>query len=105
MRSVIGYTLGIAAVVQVTVAVPTVSGQAAGPNACALFKPSELMRLTGRKDVGNRGPQLSGPPELAKGTSECDFLDLSFTLASYMTPAWFARDRGVSEKATDRWLG
>ena len=103
MRCVFQYTLGIAAVVQATVAVRVVSAQASGQHACSLFQPAELIQLTKRKDIGNQGPQPSGPPELAKGTTECDFVNVSVTLTENMTPAWFTRDRGVTEKATTRW--
>jgi hypothetical protein len=103
MRSVIRYALGIAALVQVTVVVPTASGQAVDQHACSLFQPSDLLRITGRKDIGGRGPQASKPGELRTGTTECNFLNISMTLTQNMTPAWFARNRKMSEDAPDRW--
>jgi hypothetical protein len=88
MRSVIRHALGIAALVQVAVVAPTASGQAADQHACSLFQPSDLVRITGRKDIGVRSPQASKPGELRAGTTLCDFLNISMTLTQNMTPAW-----------------
>jgi hypothetical protein len=103
MRSGIRHALGIAALVQVTLVVSTASGQAADQHACSLFQPNDLLRITGRKDIGGRGPRASKPGELRAGTTECDFLNISMTLTQNMTPAWFARNRKMSEDAPDRW--
>ena len=102
MRSAFGFTLGITALVQVTVAVPVAVGQA-DPHACSYFQASDLLRITGRKDLSGQGPQASKPGETRAGTTECDFLNVSMTVTSNMTPAWFARDRKVSEDAPDKW--
>ena len=103
MRSVFGLTLGFTALVQATVAVPLVVGQTADPHACSYFQASDLLQITGRKDLLGQGPQASKPGDTAAGTTECGFLNVSMTVTSNMTPAWFARDRATSEKATDRW--
>ena len=103
MRSALGITLGITALVQVTVAAPAAVGQTADPHACSYFQPSDLLQITGRKDLLGQGPQASKPGETLAGTTECDFLNVSMTVTSNMTPAWFARDRATTEKATDRW--
>jgi hypothetical protein len=103
MRSVIRPAFGIAVLVQVTVVVPTAFGQAADQHACSLFQPSDLLQITGRKDIGGRGPQASKPGELRAGTTQCDFLNISMTLTQNMTAAWFARNRKMSEDAPDRW--
>ena len=103
MRSVFLYTLGIATIVYVGVASPPAAGQAASPNACSLVDAAELQRLTGRKDILGRGPRASSPSELPNYMSECDFLEMSFTLTSTMTPEWFARNRQQSEARPDRW--
>ena len=103
MRSVFGLTLGITALVHATVAVPSSVAQAADPHACSYFQASDLLQITGRKDLLGQGPQASKPGETAAGTTECDFLDVSMTVTSNMTPAWFARDRKVSEDNPTRW--
>ena len=103
MRSAIRYTLGIATIVHVGVALPPAAGQAASPNACSLFDAAELQQLTGRKDILGKGPQASSPSDLPKYMSECDFLEMSFTLTSTMTPEWFARNRQQSEARPDKW--
>ena len=102
MRSVFGFTLGITALVRIAVAAP-VAAQAADPHACSYFPASDLLQITGRKDVLGSGPQASKPGETAAGTTECDFLNVSMTVTSNMTPAWFARDRKVSEDNPTRW--
>src|SRR5690349_2462734 len=91
MRSGVLYTLGVTALVQVSMAVPSASGQAAGPHACSYFQASDLLRITGRKDILGRGLQASKPGDLRAGTTECDFLSVSMTLTTDMTPEWFAR--------------
>ena len=103
MRPVSGLTLGIAAVVQVTVAAPVALGQAADPHACSYFQASDLLRITGRKDEIGQGLRASKPGETRAGTTECDFLSISMTVTSNMTPAWFARDRKMSEDTPDKW--
>lgn len=103
MRPVSGFTLGIAALVHVTVAVPSAIGQAADPHACSYFQASDLLRITGRKDEIGQGLRASKPGETGAGTTECDFLSISMTVTSNMTPAWFARDRKMSEDTPDKW--
>jgi hypothetical protein len=103
VRSATRYTLGIATIVHVGTAPPPAAGQAAGPNACSLFDAAQLQQLTGRKDILGKGPQASSPSDLPKYMSECDFLEMSFTLTTTMTPEWFARNRQQSEARPDRW--
>jgi len=104
MRSIIRCGVGITALIQVTVAVPVAVGQAADPHACTYLTASDWLRITGKKDIGNQGPQASKPGETGAGTTECDFLSISLTVTSNMTPAWFARDKQNIEKgATDKW--
>jgi hypothetical protein len=91
MRPVTPYALAIAMLVQAALALPTLEAQASGPTACSLIDPAELMRVTGRKDILNRGPQAYDGR--VKGLSECGFLELSFALTSNMTPEWFNRNR------------
>ena len=103
MRFGIRSVLGITALLQITVMVPTASSQAANQHACSLVQTGDLLQITGRKDLLGQGPQASKPGETLAGTTECDFLNVSMTVTSNMTPAWFARDRATTEKATDRW--
>ena len=103
MRSILGLTLGISALVHVTVAAPAADGQATDPHACTYFPASELLKITGRKDVLGEGPQASKPGDLREGTTECDFLSVSMTVTSKMTPEWFARDRKVAENNPTKW--
>jgi hypothetical protein len=103
MRSVFGVTLGLGVLVQLTVAAPVAVGQAADPQACSYFPAADLLKITGRKDLLGQGPQASKPGETAAGTTECDFLNVSMTVTSNMTPEWFARDRKVSENNPSRW--
>ena len=102
MRSTIGFTLGITALAHVA-AGPVVTAQAADPHACTYFQASDVQQITGRKDLLGQGPQASKPGETLAGTTECDFLDISMTVTSNMTPAWFARDKATLEKSPDRW--
>ena len=102
MRSISRYTLGISALVQITAA-PVASAQAADPHACAYVQASEWLKITGRKDFLGEGPRASKPGETGAGTTECDFLSVSLTVTSNMTPAWFARDRTSLEKTPDKW--
>ena len=104
MHRPIRYALGSMALLQLAVASPTeVEAQASGEqHACTLLDPAELRQLTGRKDYG-QAPQPSGPPQLRQGTTECDYLSISYTLTANMTKEWFARDRQQTEAATDRW--
>ena len=67
MRSVFGLTLGITALVHATVAVPSSVAQAADPHACSYFQASDLLQITGRKDLLGQGPQASKPGETAAG--------------------------------------
>jgi hypothetical protein len=103
MRSAVGFTLGVTALVQVTVAAPVMVAQAADPHACTYFQASDLLQITGRKDLLGQGPRASKPGETLAGTTECDFLNVSMTVTSNMTPAWFARDKASLEKTPDRW--
>lgn len=103
MRSAIRYTLGIAIVVHLGVAVPPAAGQGASPHACSLITAGEMQRLTGRKDFVGLTPRASSPSELPAHMSECAFLDMSLTLTSTMTPEWFARNRQQSQARPDRW--
>ena len=103
MRSSIRYTFGVATVVSISAAPSPAAGQAASPNACSLFDAAELQQLTGRKDILGKGPQASSPSDLPKYMSECDFLEMSFTLTTTMTPEWFARNRQQSEARPDKW--
>ena len=103
MRSAFGFTLGVSVILQVTVAASASDAQAADPHACTYFQASDLLKITGRKDVLGEGPQASKPGETAAGTTECDFLSISMTVTSNMTPAWFARDKTMLEKSPDRW--
>ena len=104
MRSSIRCGVGIAALIQVTVVVPAAVGQTADPHACTYLTTSDWLRITGKKDLLGSGPQASKPGETGAGTTECDFLSISLTVTSNMTPAWFARDKGNVEKgATDKW--
>ena len=97
MRPVFEITLGISALVQVSVAAPAAVGQA-DPNACTYVVAADWLKITGRKDYGNEGPRSSTPGELKEGTTECDFLSVSMTVTMKMTPAWFARDKQTAEK-------
>ena len=97
MRSISGITLGIAALTQVSVAAPAAVGQA-DPHACSYVVAADWLKITGRKDYANEGPRSSKPGELKEGTTECDFLTISMTVTSKMTPAWFTRDKQTSEK-------
>jgi hypothetical protein len=103
VRSVLRYTLGIAIGVHVGVAVRPAAGQTASPHACSLINAAELQRITGRKDFAGLSPRPSKPSELPAHMSECDFLDMSFTLTNTMTPEWFARNRDQSQTKPDRW--
>ena len=103
MGSVFGVTLVLGVLVQLAVAAPVAVGQAADPHACSYFPAADLLKITGRKDLVGQGPQASKPGETGPGTTECDFLNVSMTVTSNMTPAWFARDRATTEKATDKW--
>ena len=103
MRSAFLSTLGIATLVHVGMAVPPAAAQAASPNACSLFDAAELQQITGRKDFLGQGPRPSAPSDLPAHMSECDFLEMSFTLTTTMTPEWFARNRQQSEAKPVRW--
>ena len=104
MRSIVRSGVGIAALIQVTVAVPVAVGQAADPHACTYLSTSDWLRITGKKDIGNLGPQASKPGETRAGTTECDFLSISMTVTSNMTPAWFARDKtNAAKDTTGKW--
>jgi hypothetical protein len=102
MRSAVGFTLGISALLQITVASASVA-QAADPHACTYFQASDVLKITGRKDVLGQGPQASKPGETLAGTTECDFLSVSMTVTSNMTPAWFARDKATLENSPYKW--
>jgi hypothetical protein len=82
---------------------PTVAGQAAYPHVCTLINAAELQQITGRTDLAGLAPRASTPSELPAYMSECDFLDMSFTLTATMTPEWFDRNRKQSEARPDRW--
>jgi hypothetical protein len=102
VRSAFSCSLGFAMIAHISLALPA-AGQTTGPNACALFDAAELQKITGRKDFLGKGPRPSAPSELPKHMSECDFLEMSFTLNTTMTPEWFARKRQQSEATPDRW--
>jgi hypothetical protein len=102
MRSIFRNTLGIVAV-QVVLVAPAASGQTAEPHACSYFQASDLLRITGHKDITGRGLQASKPGELAAGTTECNFVAFSMTLTTNMTPAWFARDKKMLEQSRNPW--
>jgi hypothetical protein len=87
----------------VALASSSASGQSAEPHACTYFPASDLLRITGRKDITQQGPQASKPGETAAGTTECDFLSISMTVTSNMTPEWFARDKKMLEQGTRPW--
>lgn len=76
----------------------TVNDQGAGPTACSIIDVAELKRLTGRTDILRRGPVPSDPSETPKGLSECEFLGLSFSLASPATKQWFDGTRANQVK-------
>ena len=103
MRPVVRYTIGISALVQVTAAVPAAVAQAADPHACTYFQASDLSKITGRKDLVGEGPQASKPGEAGPNTTQCDYLNVTMTVTSNMTPAWFAKDKAALEKSPDRW--
>jgi len=103
VRCVTRYTLGFAMIARVAMVPPTAAAQAAYPHMCTLIDAAELQQLTGRKDILGKGPQASSPSDLPKYMSECDFLEMSFTLTTTMTPEWFARNRQQSEARPDRW--
>ncbi len=99
----IRHTLGIAATLCMAAVPPTAAGQTTTLNACALFDAAELKQLTKRKDILGQGPQRSGPSDLPKHMSACEFLNLNFTITTTMTPEWFARNRKQQEARPDRW--
>ena len=103
MRPVFALTLGIPALLQVTGAASTSVAQAPDPHACTYFQASDLLQITGRKDLSGEGPRASKPGETLAGTTECDFVNVSMTVTSNMTPAWFARDKANLEKTPDKW--
>ena len=92
-------TLGILMTVQAMIALSTAGAQSAakaapavqegGPTACSIINADELKRLTGLKDWLGKGPVPADPSEVPKGVSECEYLGLSFSLTSSMTPKWF----------------
>lgn len=103
MHRTIRFALGSVALLQLGVASPTGAGaQASGEHACSLVDAAELKKLTGRNDYGQK-PQASDPSQLRQGTTECDYLNISYTLTSNMTKEWFDRDRRTTEAAPDRW--
>ena len=102
MRSAFFCPLGLATIAHIGLALPA-AGQTTSPNACALFDAAELQKITGRKDFLGQGPRPSAPSDLPAHMSECDFLEMSFTLTTTMTPEWFARNRQQSEAKPDRW--
>ena len=103
MHRTIRYALGSTALFQLAVALPTVArAQATGDHACSLVDAAELKGLTKRDDYGQK-PQASDPSQLRQGTTECDYLSISYTLTSNMTKEWFARDRRTTEATPDRW--
>jgi len=99
MNRTVRYTLGVAVVGLVTAAPTIVTAQSAGPTACSVIDAEELKRVTGLRDVLRRGPVAADPSELPRGITECEYLTLSFSLTSGMTPASFARTRESQEKA------
>ena len=94
---------GLVSVAANTIPLPTASGQATGPNACALIDAAELMKLTGKKDVLGKGPERSTPDQLPKHMSQCDFLGFNFTLTTNSSSASFAQVRRDHETKPNRW--
>ena len=103
MRFGLRSVLGITALLRIALMVPTASGQAANQHACSLVQTSDLLQITGRKDVLGEGLRASKPGETAEGVTECDFLSISMTLTQNMTPAWFARNRKMTEDNPKQW--
>ena len=101
MGYVLRVTLGIAAMS--FAGATSALGQTAEPHACSYFQASDLLRITGKKDIANEGPRASKPGETGPGTTECDFLSVSMTVTSNMTPEWFARDRKMLEQGRKPW--
>jgi len=84
--------LGIAVPVQIAVVVPTASAQVADQHACSVFPPSDLLRITGRNDIG-AGPAGEQAGRVAGGCHPICFLKISMTPTQNITPALFARNR------------
>ena len=103
MRPIVRYTLGIAIMVQVTGALPSLGAQGSSFNACKVFDAAELKKLTGRKDFLGRGPIANDPSELPKNMSACSYLEIHFGVTSNVTPELFARNRKQQEARPDRW--
>lgn len=103
MRPVVRYLLATVTLVQAAVALPALEAQASDPHACSYFPASDLLKITGRKDLLGQGPRASKPGETGAGTTECDFLSVSMTVTSNMTPEWFARDRKMFEANPTKW--
>ena len=101
MGYVLRTTLGIAAMS--LAGATSALGQTAEPHACSYFQASDLLRITGKKDIANEGPRASKPGETGPGTTECDFLSVSMTVTSNMTPEWFARDKKMLEQGSKPW--
>jgi len=101
-------TLGILMTAQAIIAVSTAGAQSGakaapaaqggGPTACSIINADELKRLTGLKDWLGKGPVAADPSEVPKGVSECEYLGLSFSLTSSMTPKWFDDTRNGQVK-------
>jgi len=104
MQPAIRYALGIVTIVtivHVTVAPPTAAAQAASPNACELVDAAEMLKLTGRKDLFGKGPQVQDPSEIPQYTSGCHFLGILFLLDTAFAPERFARvRRGIETHGT-----
>jgi hypothetical protein len=102
-------TLGILMTAQAIIAVSTAGAQSGakaapaaqggGPTACSIINADELKRLTGLKDWLGKGPVPADPSEVPKGVSECEYLGLSFSLTSSMTPKWFDDTRNNQVKS------
>ena len=102
MQPATRFALGILAIATVhgTVATPVAAAQAAKPNACELVDAAEILRVTGRKDLFKRGPQVQDPSEIPQNTSGCHFVGILFLLDTPFTPERFARARQAAQSGS-----
>jgi len=83
----------------ITVATPTASAQGAKPDACKYIDAAQMLQLTGRKDLLDKGPQAYAPSDIPNNTSGCHFLDVTFVLNTPFSAEQFARERAIILKS------
>jgi hypothetical protein len=91
IRTSLGILATTAAAAVLSAATPVT--QAGALTACSLIDAAQLKRLTGRQDFLKRGPMATETSAPGKERTACDYLGISFELASAAKPESFEQTR------------